>query len=92
MLITAPADNMILAGVARAHLLRTCAQFGIPVREQAYTLEQLMEADEVIVTASGNLCRPVREVDGVSVGGRAPELLRKLQDTILQDYLDKTAK
>ena len=92
VLITAPADNMILAGVARAHLLRTCEQFGIPTSEREYTLEQLMDADEVIVTASGNLCRPVCEVDGVRVGGKAPDILKRLQDAILQDYLDKTQK
>lgn len=89
-LITAPADNMILAGVARAHLLRVCRNFGIPVREVPYTMEQLMAADEVIVTSSGTLCRPVSLVDGIPVGGRAPELLRRLQDELMRDYLEKT--
>ena len=88
--ITAPADNMILAGVARAHLIKVCRQFGVPVREEPYTLEQLMEADEVIVTSSGTLCRPVCSVDGKPVGGRAPELLRRLQDELMRDYLEKT--
>ena len=88
--ITAPADNMILAGVARAHLIKVCRQFGVPVREEPYTLEQLMDADEVIVTSSGTLCRPVCSVDGKPVGGRAPELLRRLQDELMRDYLEKT--
>lgn len=87
---TAPADNMILAGVARAHLLHVCREFGIPVYEEPYTLEELMNADEVIVTSSGTLCRPVSHVDGVPVGGRAPELLKRLQDELMRDYLEKT--
>ena len=89
-LITAPADNMILAGVARAHLIKVCKDFGVPVREEPYTLAELMEADEVIVTSSGTLCRPVCAVDGIPVGGRAGELLRRLQDELMRDYLEKT--
>ena len=89
---TAPADNLILAGVARAHLIKMCERFGITVREEPYTLDELMAADEVIVTSSGTLCRPVDRVDGKSVGGKAPELLRKLQDALMQDYLEKTEK
>ena len=87
---TAPADNLILAGVARAHLIKTCHEFGITVREEPYTLDELKSAAEVIVTSSGTLCRPVSRVDGEPVGGRAPELLRRLQDALMQDFLDKT--
>ena len=87
---TAPADNMILAGVARAHLIKVCKKFGIPVLEEAYTLDELMSADEIIVTSSGTLCRPVSHIDGVEVGGRAPELLKLLQDELMRDYLEKT--
>ena len=89
---TAPADNLILPGVARAHLIKTCREFGIPVREEPYTLDELMGADEIIVTASGTLCRPICEVDGVRVGGKAPELLKKLQDALLGDFMAKTEK
>ena len=87
---TAPADNLILAGVARAHLIAMCHRFGITVLEEPYTLDELMTADEVIVTSSGTLCRPVSHVDGVRVGGKAPELLKKLQDALIKDFLDKT--
>ena len=89
---TAPADNLILPGVARAHLIKTCREFGIPVREEPYTLDELMGADEIIVTASGTLCRPICEVDGVRVGGKAPKLLKKLQDALLGDFMAKTEK
>lgn len=87
---TAPADNMILAGVARAHLLSLCKRIGVPVYEEPYTLDELMKADEIIVTASGTLCRPVSRVDGVPVGGRAPKLLKTLQDALMKDYIEKT--
>ncbi len=87
---TAPADNMILAGVARGHLLDFCRRFGIPVIEEPFTVEEMMNAAEIIVTSSGTLCRPVEKIDGVAVGGKAPELLCKLRDALTQDFLDKT--
>ncbi len=87
---TAPADNMILPGVARAHLIDTCHRFGIPVYEEPYTLKELMEADEIIVTSSGTICRPVCEVDGIPVGGKNPDLLERLRSSLLEDFRKKT--
>lgn len=89
---TAPADNMILAGVARGHLIQFCHAFGIQVREQPFTLDEMMKADEIIVTASGTLCRPVGEIDGIPVGGKAPALLNRLRDALVKDFMDKTEK
>ena len=87
---TAPADQWILAGVARGHLIRFARQLGVEVEEKPFTLDELMQADEIIVTSSGTLCRPIREIDGVPVGGKAPALLKTLQDTLYADFLEKT--
>ena len=90
VLQTAPADRFILAGVARGHLLDVCRQFGVPVLESPYTVEEMMRADEIIVTSSGTLCRPVGEIDGAAVGGKNPELLHKLQEALIGDFMKKT--
>ena len=87
---TAPADCMILAGVARGHLIEKCRELGIPCEEKPFTVEEMMNAAEVIVTSSGTLCRPAEEIDGKKVGGRAPEILKKLQDALFGDFLEKT--
>ncbi|MBQ6784465.1 MAG: aminotransferase class IV, partial [Clostridia bacterium] len=47
-LYTAPLDNLILPGIARAHLLRACEALGIPYVEEPYTLEDLANADEIL--------------------------------------------
>jgi D-alanine transaminase len=49
-----------------------------------------MDADEIIVTASGTLCRPVCEVDGVAVGGKDTELVGILREKIIGDFIAKT--
>ena len=87
---TAPADCKILAGVARAHMIEFAKKFGIPVIEEPFTLDEMMNAAEVVVTSSGTLFRPACEIDGVPVGGRAPELLKKMQDALMNDFLEKT--
>lgn len=92
VLQTAPADRLILAGVARGHLLEVCRRFGIPVLEAPFSVEEMMQADEVIVTSSGTLCRPVGEIDGVPVGGKASEVLQKLQEALIADFMKKTEK
>ena len=90
-LITHPADNLILAGTGRAHLMDACRHFGIPVVERAYTLDELLAADEVILTSASALCMRIVEVDGVSVGQKAPQTLKTLQDYLLDDFLTETA-
>jgi len=90
ILKTAPTDNLILPGIARAHLIKMCKSFEIPVDETAFTLKELMEADEVIVTSSGQFCITACEIDGKPVGGKAPELVKKLQDALLNEFLEET--
>ncbi len=88
---TAPADNLILAGIARSHLIKLCRELGVTVREEPFYLDEIYSAAEVIVISSGTPCRPVSSVDGRAVGGKAPELLRTLQDALMKDYFDKTS-
>jgi len=88
---TAPISNMILPGVSRAHLIETAKSIGVPVVEEAFTVEEMMSAREVIVTASGALCRPVSEIDGKPVGNRATELLSQLRDIVMNDFNTKTS-
>lgn len=89
---TAPADNQILAGVARGHLIEECRRQGIKVIEQAFTVEEMLQAAEVIVTSSGTLCRPVGEIDGIPTGGKSPALLNRLRDALIADFMEKTNK
>lgn len=91
VLYTAPLDNLILPGIARKNIIRICAKIGIPVKEEIYSLDFLRSADEILFSSSSNFCLVATELDGISVGGKAPELLKKLQDALLDDYLSKTA-
>lgn len=89
-LITHPADHLILAGTGRAHLIKMCRSFGIPVEERDYMLDELMNADEVLLTSASALCMRIVEVDGIPVGGKAVYTVRRLQDALLADFMNQT--
>ena len=87
---TAPTDHYILPGIARAHLIRACKANNIPVDETPFTVSELMDADEVIVSSSGSFCLVANEVDGKPVGGKAPELIDTLQKYLVKEFIDAT--
>jgi len=87
---TAPLSNLILAGITRKQLLDRCAQLSVPVCEEAFTLDEMFNADEIIVTGTGHMCMGVDVIDGIKVGGRASELLSALQRACLEYYLQET--
>lgn len=89
-LCTAPTDNLILPGIARAHLIKMCRTLGIPVSEEPFYLNDLMDADEVLVTSSSNLCRFADKIDGKKVGGKDPELLETIRASLMKEFNDAT--
>ena len=85
---TPPADNLILPSITRAHFIQLCGQLGVPVRVAPFTVDELLNADEVLVLATGTHAVPVSHVDGRPVGGRDPALLERLQ-TAYQARFDR---
>ncbi len=51
-----------------------------------------MDADEIILSSSSNFCIAATHIDGTAVGGKAPGLLRKIQDALIEDYLRYTGE
>ena len=88
---TAPTDNLILPGIARAHLLTACRELGIPVSETPFTLEEMMNAKEVLISSSSAPGLRCVEIDGKPVGRQAPELVAALQKWV-KDEIDEATK
>ena len=82
-----PYDNLSLPGIASIHLMNLARANGIPAAEEEFTLDTLMNAEEVLITSSGSLGNRVVSVDGKPVGGKNPELLKKLQDLAVDEVL-----
>jgi D-alanine transaminase len=88
--ITHPADRYILRGIARGHLSRVCDAIGVPVEEREFTLDELFGADEVLTSSTSTFGLGVDKIDGRPVGGKAPELLKKIQDAVMADFREAT--
>ncbi len=84
--ITHPLDDKVLPGTARIRLLAFAKKLGYGVEEREYTLDELMNADEIIVHSTGSFCIPVKTVDGKAVGGKAPKMLKEIQDALVADF------
>jgi D-alanine transaminase len=89
VLRTAPADERILPGVTRAHFLMLATRLNIPVDETAFTLDEMMEADELMITSTSAHGLPVGFVDDKPVCGRDEALLRRLQRAYREFFWDE---
>ncbi len=87
---TAPADNLILAGIARAHLIAACGRLGIPVREEPFTADDLLSADEILTSSSTAPCVRACRVDGRDAGMKRPDLFGALHTAIYDEYCAAT--
>ena len=89
-LISHPVDNFILRGIARSHIVQVCLRLGIPVEERTFTVPELFAADEVMTSSATTLCLSADTIDGKPVGGKAPELLGKIQDEVRREFSEVT--
>jgi len=77
---THPANHLILHGVTRALALRLAHELGLPLAEEAFTLDELRGADEAFLLGTTVEVMPVVRIDGDPVGdGRPGPVTRKLQ-------------
>lgn len=91
VLKTAPTDNLILPGITRRHVIDICNNNNIPVLEKVFTVKELMDADEILITSSTKLVRAAKEVDGTTVGGNAPEIVKVIKEEYMKKILRETS-
>lgn len=80
MLKTHPANDLILNGITRQVVLQLCKSNGIPYVEEAFSVEELLTADEVFYTSTGVEVTPIVKIDGkVIANGEIGPTTRQLQ-------------
>jgi D-alanine transaminase len=67
-----------------------CKKLGIGVSEIPYYMDDLLDADEIIITSSSNVCMYVDELDGKPIGGGDRDTLFRLRDALYQEICDAT--
>lgn len=80
---THPADQWILDGVTRRVVLKLAREMGMATVERAFTTEQLLGADEVLICGTTKLVAGVTQVDGELIGrGGVGPVTKKLHRAI----------
>jgi D-alanine transaminase len=81
ILITKAPDNLILCGITRNRLIEFAKEKGLKVEERDFAVEELTAANEVFLTSSSLILRPVTKIDGKIIGeGKAGKVARILSE------------
>ena len=88
--ITAPCDEYILPGIARKHLLEACRALNVHYEEKVYSLQELLDADEIIISSSTHICKRVNKINNKPCGGKDLNTFKKLQDYVFNEFYDYT--
>ena len=86
VIITHPDSPKILPGIAKRRLLAVAADEGIEVCERPFSVNELLSADEVLVTSTTKICLAACEINGVRVGGKDGKILKLLQEKLFSEY------
>ena len=87
-LFTHPTNNLILPGITRKHLLSACKKLDIPYSETPFTLDELFDADEILVTSTSKLCRTANAIDGRICGGKDPKKSGEICRYLMEEYIE----
>ena len=63
-----PVSNDILHGITRQTMLRVAEQHQLKIREETYTLDKVLTADEAFITAASIYVLPVGRIDDTEIG------------------------
>ncbi|MGT2442789.1 D-amino-acid transaminase [Ensifer adhaerens] len=69
---TRPAEHGILKGITRTTLIDVAVPLGLKIEERAFSVDEMLAAREVFITAATSVCFPVVSIDGKPIGNGHP--------------------
>ncbi|KYD28713.1 D-amino-acid transaminase [Geobacillus icigianus] len=69
---THPATERILNGIVRTKVKQFCGELGIPFMEEAFSVHDLAQADELFLTSTTSSIIPIIQVDDTTIGSGQP--------------------
>lgn len=88
--IMPPLDELILPGITRAVIKELCEAHGIPTQEHVFTVDEVLNADEIILCSTTKNVIFVYNIDGKAVGGKDQATARKIQDMFIDKIYNET--
>jgi D-alanine transaminase len=89
-LVTRPAEHGILRGITRTTLIDIAAKLGLTIVERFFSVEEMMAAREVFLTAATSICFPIIAVDGNAVANGHPGSVSQKVREAFFDVAEKT--
>ncbi|WP_457583021.1 D-amino-acid transaminase [Ensifer canadensis] len=90
VLRTRPAEHGILRGITRTTLMDVAAPLGIKFEERAFSVDDMLAAREVFITAATSICFPVVSIDGKPIGNGHPGSIAQNIREAFFDVAEKT--
>jgi D-alanine transaminase len=72
-----PTTNLILNGITRRYIVDICEKHNLELKEQTYTVDDLLNADEVFIASTTAEIMPVVKVDAIVIGEGVPGMVTK---------------
>jgi D-alanine transaminase len=84
-LITPPATKHILHGITRMAVMDIAGELGILVKEETFTPDAVLTADEVFLTSTGIEIVPVTTADDQKIGsGKPGDITKKIYEAFMK--------
>ena len=84
-LYTHPEGPYILPGITRKRVLYLCDKLGIEYREKEFTKNDLVSADDVLITSTSKLCVKTKLIDGIEIAGKSA-VADAIIDAVISDF------
>nr|WP_269411718.1 D-amino-acid transaminase [Lentibacillus daqui] len=89
-LYTHPANNYILNGITRQKVLQLCHDLNVKVNEKLYTVDDLLHADEVFISATKLDVVPILHVDEHIIGSGKPGMITRQIIAAFRSFYQQT--
>ena len=89
-IISHPDSRFILPGIAKRRLFAVAAELEIPIEERPFSITELYDADEALITSTTKICLAACELNGRKIGGGDAENLDMLQKRLFSEYASWT--
>jgi D-alanine transaminase len=90
-ILTRPAEHGILRGITRTTLMDVARTLDLTIREEEFSVEKMLGAREVFITAATSICFPVVEIDGKTIANGHPGSVSQKIREVFFDVAEKTS-
>lgn len=89
IIYTHPVNNLILNGITRMEVLRLAKENDFEVKEEEFTVAQLLDADEAFITSTTMEITPVVKINETAIGDGAPGVVTKKLQKAFEESITK---